>query len=106
MSTQMHVLLVRAGNIRRCHTVAEGARQPMHKNAPQRKTAFQATRIAHKRRVSRMSTQMHVSFVRAGNIRRCPTVAEGARRPMHKNAPQRKTASKPLGSHTDVRCPE
>ena len=67
---------------------------------------LQATRIAHKRQASRMSSQMHVSFVRAGNIRRCPTVAEGARRPMHKNAPQRKTASKPLGSHTNVRCPE
>ena len=53
-----------------------------------------------------MSTQMHVLLVRAGNIRRSPTVAEGARRPMHKNAPQRKTAFQPLGSHTNVRCPE
>ena len=152
MSTKCQV---RPCNIRRCPTVAEGARRLMHKNAPHRKTAFQplgssgvpneladaclvrpcrqypslshrrgggstthaqkcstpqdrlqATRIAHKRQASRMSSQMHVSFVRAGNIRRCPTVAEGARRPMHKNAPQRKTASKPLGSHTNVRCPE
>ena len=60
-----------------------------------------------------MSTQMHVSFVRAGNIRRCPTVAEGARRPMHKNAPlhTRKTPNEPPSHsegarHTNVGCPE